>query len=392
MAGCLAVGMLIKWRSLKFNVLFTSVEKWMLLFLLWIWISYLPHSSQSSPEVIEVLEKMTKVFIFLFMLSHLVTGPEEFRVVTWIFIIGGVLFAVRAMTAPDWVFYHGRLEELGGPDFKGSNPFALQLAVSLIFAAGAFMQFKLLGRAFLACAMAMMLNTIIMTRGRGAFLAMIVAGFVALLAIPKAYRRLAVVAMVVGLIALGLLADVGYWQRIATIRQAEDRSATTRLELWTAGLKMAQDHPFGVGPGRYAMVVGEYDRTHAGRDTHNTFLRCACELGIPGLFILIVILVKTCMRTWQIRQEFIKDPPGKLLALAPFTLLVSLTIFIAGGMTSTVLYVEGMWWLIGLAVCLDRIALNLAEESRKKPDAKRKRFVRHGSSSNLTRLKPATNK
>ncbi|KKL08309.1 hypothetical protein LCGC14_2577140, partial [marine sediment metagenome] len=259
-------------------------------------------------------------------------------------------------------FYRGQLQELGGPDFKGSNPFALQMGVALAFTAAAFLRGKLAVRICLALVASMILNTIIMTRGRGAFLALIAGAITALVSVARTKRRIVVIALLLGVVSLVRLADVGYWQRIVTIKTVEDRSALSRFEVWKAGLTMLKDYPLGVGPGNFSVVIGNYDRRHVGRDAHNTFVRCACELGLPGLVMLVVILGKAYVRMWRVREFVSRNPRYEEVGLGALALLVAITIYLVGGLTSTMLYVEGMWWLMGLAISLGRIVDNLAAE------------------------------
>ena len=122
---------------------------------------------------------------------------------------------------------------------------------------------------------------------------------------------------------------------------------------------MLMDHPLGVGLGRFHAVIGEYDKRLAGRDAHNTFVRCACELGFPGLIVLIVILAKSYACALRARAAANMGRAGAAVAFDALAVMVALTIYTVSGMTSTTLYVEGMWWLVGLSICLDRIVGNL---------------------------------
>jgi O-antigen ligase len=75
-----------------------------------------------------------------------------------------------------------------------------------------------------------------------------------------------------------------------------DQSNEGRLVLWRAGLAMIEDNPIrGVGISRFGRVVDLYTEVplqeEGARDAHNAYLLTAAEMGLPGLFFMMVCLL-----------------------------------------------------------------------------------------------------
>lgn len=70
-------------------------------------------------------------------------------------------------------------------------------------------------------------------------------------------------------------------------------SAQSRLDIWRGGIKMILKNPFfGVGYGRFPAIIGQYGPGLAGKDAHNAYILIAAEMGIPALFLFIMITIK----------------------------------------------------------------------------------------------------
>ncbi len=64
-------------------------------------------------------------------------------------------------------------------------------------------------------------------------------------------------------------------------------SAANRIDYWNLGLHLTANHPvFGIGFGNF-----ENANTMTGQTAHNTFMLCAAELGLVGLFLFTALLV-----------------------------------------------------------------------------------------------------
>jgi putative inorganic carbon (HCO3(-)) transporter len=86
-------------------------------------------------------------------------------------------------------------------------------------------------------------------------------------------------------------------ERLMSIWNPTDTSATLRIALWESTLAMIADKPlFGIGWGAYWQVYPEYDFFINDPSTtifhaHNTYLHIAAEIGVPGLAAFLTVMV-----------------------------------------------------------------------------------------------------
>ncbi|MEN6414330.1 MAG: O-antigen ligase family protein [Veillonellales bacterium] len=87
-----------------------------------------------------------------------------------------------------------------------------------------------------------------------------------------------------------------FLERLVSILNPTDTSATLRFALWESTLAMIRDHPlFGIGWGAYWLVYPQYDFFINDASTkivhaHNMYLNIAAEIGIPGFLAFLTIL------------------------------------------------------------------------------------------------------
>jgi O-antigen ligase len=86
-----------------------------------------------------------------------------------------------------------------------------------------------------------------------------------------------------------------------------DRSSAHRLVLWRGAARMILQHPVqGVGIGLFQPMIGSYTdvplRRDDPRDAHNAFILLAAEMGLPMLFLNL--LVHWCFAALALRLYF----------------------------------------------------------------------------------------
>lgn len=85
-----------------------------------------------------------------------------------------------------------------------------------------------------------------------------------------------------------------------------------RLQVWGASLKMALDHPFGVGAGNFSAAYGRFYRPGAedsmiawaqGRwlSAHSVYFRVLGEYGFIGLLMILAILFANVRQNFRTR-------------------------------------------------------------------------------------------
>ncbi|MCA9116956.1 MAG: VanZ family protein, partial [Planctomycetaceae bacterium] len=195
-----------------------------------------------------------------------------------------------------------------------------------------------------------LLRILYLTQNRGAAVALAVLVPVGWLI--SSHRM--VVAAVAGpclLIAGTLFRSTGYWQRFEVLLEHGLRtgSAAERLILWEAAWTMFRSHwCFGIGPGNFGAMIGNYAPHMAGYSSHNTLLTVLVELGLPGLVIYLVTCLAIAISLWCARR-YATFPQDRIAAASVF---VALTAFLVAGMFITRSAQALPWILAGFAVSL----------------------------------------
>jgi O-antigen ligase len=316
-----------------------------------------PSSTEGSVTV-----KMTKVIIFVLILTHVATSFKRLEIVLWAIIVGAIGLGLEAYTAGEAAFKTARLNFVGGPDFCESNGLAMHLAATLPIIAIMFMRSRWPAKLVCLAAGVLTVNAIAMTRCRGAFVGLAAGMVVALIAAPKGNRKYVVAGMVVMLIGSLYLMDKGFWTRMETIqiKKYGDESGLSRMAIWAGSPELVQDHPLGVGAGNFPAHIGKYVPQHPSRDAHNTYVLCYSELGVQGLLLYLVILGSALALLRRVYMRLRRMPArmsGNYIWL-PYGIALSVIVLMVNGITTSRLYSEGPWWFLAMPVCLIRCMEN----------------------------------
>jgi len=360
------VATIIGHANLRYGRTFFSRLEWLcLLFLGWVWALTIMHPTvgtflgADTPPV-----KLAKMLVFAIILTHVVTDQKAVNWVLWILVVGTLYVGHQANNAPYYMYITGRLDGVGGPDFREANGLAAHLAACLPIVGIQFLRSKWKGKILCAVAGVLAVNGIVLTRSRGGLVGLAAGMAVALLTIPKRNRKTIVAGLIVAALGSYALMDDSFLQRAETITAEEeerDGSAQARLNVWSASVEMLKDHPEGVGPGNFAISIGAYASVLENRDAHSTFVLCYSELGIPGLVLLLVIIAGTYRTLFRVRRQAlsIQESHGQDLHLVCYGLIISLTVYLGAGLTVSRLYSEGFWWFLMMPICLARTMDNL---------------------------------
>jgi len=365
----LGIGTVLHWSRLRYGKRFMTGQEWLLLAMVGVlWLSKyigLP-GREAMPWEDPDEVKITKVIVFALLLTHVVTTPRRLSAVLWVLTAGGLYLGWLAFTAGPGAFVTGRVEGIGGPDFKDANFFGVHLAAALPVIAVQFMRSDWRAKWLPVLAAAFAVNGLIMTRSRGAFLAAAIGGVLAVPLAPKRRRGLILVVLLIGALGAYALTDPGFIERMSTIETSPekmDKSSYGRWLAWTTSLSMVRDRPWGFGAGNFPRYAGEYDAALKQRDPHNTFVKCYVELGVQGLIVLLALIGNAIYILWKAPRLAEGTADERDVRYFSYALLLALAIFLAGGMTVTETYIEELWWMLALPVCLYRVAENARADS-----------------------------
>ncbi|MEJ5349171.1 MAG: O-antigen ligase family protein [Desulfosoma sp.] len=304
-------------------------------------------------EARQYLEKMTKVFIFVFFLLRVVNTLRNYRIVLATLIACGILLAWQSRFYG--AMFDGRLDNFGGVDFNEANGFAAFLALCICHLGFRFLKMPWWAKGLAAIGLAILLNGLILTQSRSIFLGMV-------LAVPAVvYRTVGwsririIVAVLLGTVLFFSLAHKQFWERMQTIQSQEDAGRVGRLAFWRASVLIFKDHPLGVGVKNFQHMIGIYDPQHAGRDAHNSYVLCYSELGVLGIGLFLVIITKAVFQTQRIIRLVKKwDTKGEDILFWAIPLEATFIIYLLGYMmTHSNLYTEMLWILLALPICFE---------------------------------------
>ncbi len=322
-----------------------------------------------SPISSQLTEKYVKMMVFVFCMTRLAVTKRNLTIVIWTLVLGSLYIGYDAWTAPRGAFAHGRLEFIGGPDFRHSSGLAAHMAAMLPIIGACFMTTKPWKfRAVAAAAGALTVNTVILCRTRSAFIGLGVGAVVALLLAPKRMRMKTYGAIIVAGICAYALTDAAFWERMATLSDRDalnaDKSAMGRLDIWKAAGEIMTEYPMGVGIGNFAYTM-QKTHPHIGRRAaHNTFVLCFTELGLQGLVFLLVIVTSSFYCAWKSIQIADRTHDPTWTRFMGYGFILSMVIGLSAQMFTERLYTEAFWWILALPTCLHRVAIRETEEKR----------------------------
>lgn len=263
----------------------TAQDKYYLLFFIMMVVSTIQVGwIQYSIDTFVETFKIGLIYLFI---TTIVDKEERFRSITWIIMTLMTIVAAMGVLqsygydivgtgmiwAPDKLVWQIR----GAGNFDNPNDLAYSVVLVVPFALGAFLRGDFIQK---ACSVVMLLVSsycIYLTNSRGGQLALVFSLMVFLVFwvnSPKIKKLAVIVGAVVVLIAFSI--ETGDYR--------DDESSMGRVEAWVKGMDLLQQHPLlGVGKDQFR----EYHK----RDTHNSYVRAGAELGLPGLFAFLGIIL-----------------------------------------------------------------------------------------------------
>jgi uncharacterized membrane protein len=364
LALAIVMGFLLQKDKMKFGAAALQNQEVLLLFFLCIvWFSLLigdatvgRYTTTDHPTV-----KFTKIMIFIFLLTHIITDLKKFDNLIWVFVLCALILGLQAWDLPRRAFVRGRLEGIGGADFSESNFFAAFMASMLpLIGVQLLRSKKWIPRIVCFFSAAFTANAVVLCRSRGAFVGIAAGALAAIFMSPSEFRKKIIVLIILGIIGGLYVTDEQYLERLTTIVVSEDEerdeSANSRFLLWAAGVQMVSDKPLGIGIGNWYQTIGKYIPEYEGKDSHNTYVKCFAELGVQGILVfMIFIFISYRQLSWLKREsENLEQEKAHDLKLMCFGVTVSLTIYLTCALTITMIYTEMTWILLMLPCCIRR--------------------------------------
>ena len=284
----------------------------LVIFVIWVGIqSFWALDSDLHSELFAIVVKYTLLLILIY---KCIDSIRHLRIFLWTHAAG--CFYLGTVVINEYL--GGRFEGFRGPGINEANAAALLIVTGVLTTFILFLSGSRLEKVAAFFAMPITLNALVATISRSGFLALVVAGSIFNLFVPKSVRKSVRVYSVLGLILLVLITNPLYWQRIGTIlfAGAEVEGVDTgsrRLILIEKQFEMFVDYPLGCGHRCTAVLSPAYlsDQFLTGepgrraRSSHNTFMSLLVEQGIVGgtLYVLLLLWLARTVFRWRAKMR-----------------------------------------------------------------------------------------
>lgn len=310
----------------------------------------------------------TKYIVLIYVIYRVVSDETTVAYFSWGHIAGCFLFG--------WFAYHasvsGRLESFGSGSLTDANLLAMHQITGIAFAGFMFVGGQGKKRWLAFAALPFILNTIILTASRGAFVGLLGGALAALWMSPRSHRHLVLGAVALAAVLVTLLAHDLFWQRVGTIwatKESEmEASARSRIELLRYGWQMARDHPLGAGHRGHEVLSPDYlpdelltgDEGQRRRSGHNTFMVALVEQGFPGAMLYLALQAWILTTLWRLKSLDRLGLPGSLAIYRAALGTAFVTSFICGQFVN-ILKAEVVIWLVALLYILHNLSYEAIE-------------------------------
>lgn len=333
----------------------TLPAKVLIFFTIWVWIQNL--WALSADQHMELSVLYTKYILLYYLMYKLSETPEDVGRILFAHIVGCFYLGYVAFGTE----FTDRLEGVGGPDINEANALGMQLATA-VMCGSIFVLMERSWRWFVcAAAMPFVLNGMVLTGSRGAFLSVLLGGIVLWYMKPKKNKKLFYVLGLIGAIGFFAVANERFWSRMGTMeaavdkQQTMDNSAESRFVIMKAQTLMAARYPWGTGhrgtevlsqefiPEQYLTVMP--DGSIGARSSHNTFMTSLVEQGLPGAICFVLLFLWVIVSSLKLRKRFITGPPEAAAYVA--AIAASFAVFYFAGIFVDYLKNEIQIWLLG---------------------------------------------
>ena len=113
----------------------------------------------------------------------------------------------------------------------------------------------------------------------------------------------------------------------------------------------------------FNQYIGRYAPTVVELSAHSIYIQTLAELGFPGMLVLLALFGNGL---WTVRYAIrisglLSEPERSILQWSSSGLGAIIVCYATAGLTSNILYFEGLWWFLLLPVCLQRASENAYE-------------------------------
>lgn len=344
-----------------------AIIRYVVLFVAWMWIQ--TPWALSYDDHIYGVNILTKYILIMYVIIKLLDKPEALDFMCVAHIVGCAYFGVLAREMGSG---SERLDGVGGPGVDDANTLGMMFATASVLGAVQVLSGPLWKRGLVALCMPFVLNGLVLTQSRGAFLGLAMGGIALFFLAPKGRRAWIGAMGAAGVVLFLALASENFWERMQTIQveQGEERekSAESRIVIAQAQLRMFVEHPMGSGhrgtaalsrqyiPEEYLTKnsQGQIDENSA-RSSHNTLLSVLVEQGIVGIVLYTLLILTVARRVLALRSAKDALPERAHISMLAAGIGGALTVIFVSGQFADYLRAEVLFWLLAMVVAATRV-------------------------------------
>ncbi len=341
-------------------------------FIAWL-VLQIPLALDSEYHMI-LLTLYAKYLLLMVLMYKCIDSVEHLLMFLWAHVLGCLYLGWIVFTT----YVGGRFEGFGGPDINEANAGAMQIVTGIFFGSALFLGGSMRDKAILFGGMPFIVNAVIATMSRGAFLAAGVGGLIFNYFTPRKYRKRVRLLSVLALVLFILLTNPLYWARMASLKQAGEEvegadTGSDRVVLMKAQVQMFASHPLGCGHRCTAVLSpyyldDEYLTTNAAgvraRASHSTIMTMLVEHGIPGVIFYALLVLWLIVAVWRLARR-LRDEDGFLATLVP-AIGAATAALTVGDLFVDYLKMEVRFWLITLLLIMLDMTADRVVPARKK--------------------------
>jgi probable O-glycosylation ligase (exosortase A-associated) len=310
-----------------------------------------------------LIDPFLKSLIVFWLLASVVVTSERLRRTAWCLVL---MTTPLAFTGVRHLLSGVFVPEGNAPGFARiagyeapltANPNDLALTLNLILPLGVALLLTVkrpILRALVLAVVALDVLAVISTFSRGGFLTL---ATILLAYIVRLRRRFSAVLLLPLMLLLCVpLLPSGYLDQMGTITRIGSDPTGSAQERWRdllASGRVIQSRPLtGVGIGMNALALNA-ERGATWRMVHNVYLQYAVELGLPGLILFLVLLVRCIRKAGAARLIAARMENGGLLFHLAEAVQISLIAFAVAALVHPAGYNFYFYYLAGLALGLE---------------------------------------
>ncbi|MBN2093225.1 O-antigen ligase family protein, partial [candidate division KSB1 bacterium] len=308
--------------------------------------------------IIETFMVWIKIFIIYFLVASLANSLPRIRFVMWSSILAVLVVALYAL---DIYFFSpekmiaGRLASYGMYDNPNDLALIMVVCWPLIFKLIE-IERSLFIATILTVILLIIMATLVLTASRGGLLGLMTVGFLSLISCTKLTKKQKYFILTAGmLMAVAAIPVVLAGRGEESGFDAEDESASHRLEAWQAGGRILLRYPEGIGFNQFIEYVGDYGGPNY-LQAHNTPVKVSAESGWIGIFCYLAMIFTTIRQLIIMETKLIEYGYEK----APISVLAqSIRTALAGFLVNTSFSVKEHEWMLYIVLGLGVAIYNI---------------------------------